>query len=300
MKICIVYAGEETRPQGLPSARTLALQRVAGGNVVGHVLNQLKEAPARQLVLVVEGDSSELLDWFAKSLPEADVQLVTVAVGTGFWPALTLAAAHFDQEAVLLVPGNYISEADYTDLEKETAEIVLVLPPQQAKGMAGWSACYFRQGHHLRSVLETLGQAEGLAALVDALRMGDISLGERLATLCLDTRTPAELLEANARLLGLGYGSEDAIERSYVEDFTVVPPVYLHETAYIENAVVGPFANIEAGAEIHNSVVRNSLIGAETVIENAVLDGSLVGERAAVRAAGHAVIADDEAEVTLT
>jgi hypothetical protein len=57
------------------------------------------------------------------------------------------------------------------------------------------------------------------------------------------------LLFANARLLGLGYGSEDAVERSYVEDFTVIPPVFLHETAEIENSVVGPSPTWKPGPE---------------------------------------------------
>ena len=118
--------------------------------------------------------------------------------------------------------------------------------------------------------------------------------------MCLVTRTAEDLLFTNARLLGLGYGTEDAIERSYTEDFTVLQPVFLHDTAVIENAVVGPFVNVEAGAKIRDSVVRDSLIGQETTIEDVVLDGSLIGARAHLKASGQALFVEDDEELSLS
>ena len=94
----------------------------------------------------------------------------------------------------------------------------------------------------------------------------------------LDAGKPPFMLDANARLLGLGYGSEEIIERSYAEDFTVLPPVYIHETAVIDASVIGPYVSIGAGATIKRAIIRNSIIDSGAYIENYILEDALVGE----------------------
>jgi glucose-1-phosphate thymidylyltransferase len=108
------------------------------------------------------------------------------------------------------------------------------------------------------------------------------------------------MLHANARLLRLDYGSQDAIERSYAEDFTVLPPVFLHETAVIENSVIGPFVNLEAYAKVQNSIVRNSLIGKGTLVTDVIIDKSLIGDDAVITGLKSVVIADDGSIVNLS
>ena len=91
-------------------------------------------------------------------------------------------------------------------------------------------------------------------------------------------RTIAELQYANTRLLGLGYGSEDVVERSYAEEFMGLPPVFLHETAVVTHSIIGPYAHIGADVQIKSSIIRNSIIGAGAQIENCILDGAIIGE----------------------
>ncbi len=95
-------------------------------------------------------------------------------------------------------------------------------------------------------------------------------------------RTIPELHYANTRLLGLGYGSEDLVERSYAEEFMGLPPVFLHETAVAAHSIIGPYAHIGANAQIKSSIIRNSIIGAGARIENCILDGAIIGENAEI------------------
>jgi glucose-1-phosphate thymidylyltransferase len=74
--------------------------------------------------------------------------------------------------------------------------------------------------------------------------------------------------------------------------------VFLHETAVIEYSVIGPFTNVEAGARISSSVVRNTLLGRDSAVENVVLDGSIIGSHARVEGAGVALIVEEENNVT--
>jgi glucose-1-phosphate thymidylyltransferase len=114
-----------------------------------------------------------------------------------------------------------------------------------------------------------------------------------------DAGTPNAILRTNKRLLALGYASQDALERSYSEGFTVIPPVYLHPTADIEASVIGPFASIDADVKILNAVVRNSIIDPGAQIEDCILDNALLGEKARVSGRGKALFVGDDSTVEL-
>jgi glucose-1-phosphate thymidylyltransferase len=79
----------------------------------------------------------------------------------------------------------------------------------------------------------------------------------------------------------------------------VIPPVFLHETAVIERAVIGHYASIEAGAIIKDSIVRNSLIDAQAEVDNAILDGALIGERAIIKGRGIDLFVGDDVRIEL-
>jgi glucose-1-phosphate thymidylyltransferase len=100
-------------------------------------------------------------------------------------------------------------------------------------------------------------------------------------------------------VLSLGYGTLDAIDRSYAEDFTVVPPVFIHETAVIDQSVIGPFASIDAGATVKSSIVRNSIIDAGAHIENCILDEALVGENVKITGKTQKLFVGDNSVVEL-
>jgi glucose-1-phosphate thymidylyltransferase len=95
-----------------------------------------------------------------------------------------------------------------------------------------------------------------------------------------DTGKPETTLRANRYLLDHGF--DNSAEFSG-KDAVIVPPCYIAPDAEIENAVVGPHTNVGAGAVIRNAIVRNSLIDAHAIVEDILLDGSLIGENAQVR-----------------
>jgi glucose-1-phosphate thymidylyltransferase len=114
-----------------------------------------------------------------------------------------------------------------------------------------------------------------------------------------DAGQPQNILHANRRLLGVQGSSTEAIERSYAEDFTVLPPVYLHPTARVEGSVIGPYVSIDRDVTIRGSVVRNSIVDRGAMVENAVLDGALVGEEARVSGRPKALFIGDNSTVEI-
>ena len=68
-----------------------------------------------------------------------------------------------------------------------------------------------------------------------------------------------------------------------VENSTLIEPVYLGPNARIVDSVVGPYAAVHGGAEIANSVVKNTIVFGDARIDDSALDDALVGQHAVVK-----------------
>jgi len=67
----------------------------------------------------------------------------------------------------------------------------------------------------------------------------------------------------------------------------IIPPCFIGDDVTVTNSVVGPNVSIEKGTTISGSVVRNSILRGGVRVQDAVIDNSMVGERAVVT--GHAM-----------
>lgn len=68
-----------------------------------------------------------------------------------------------------------------------------------------------------------------------------------------------------------------------VENSTIIEPVYVGPDARVVDSVVGPYAAIHGGAEVSNSVVKNTIVFGDARVEDAALDDAVVGQHAVVR-----------------
>jgi glucose-1-phosphate thymidylyltransferase len=62
----------------------------------------------------------------------------------------------------------------------------------------------------------------------------------------------------------------------------VVPPVFIHPTAEVSEAVIGPNASIGPNCKISQAVIQDSIIEEGTQITNAALTHSLIGRNCVV------------------
>lgn len=226
------------------------------------------------------------------------------AHGPCLWPALRHSRTEWQSGPVLLTLGDAVIDADLSELEQQGADAVcFVHPPDPDQagpaldvrdglvtGVGGvWRASglwWFRHGATLADALADLPDSATAGELTVALLRCGATISSRQSDLraaLTGSEPPAErLLTLNHRLLGFGRSSDNAIERGYGEDFTVLTPVYIDESATIDCAVVGPYTSIGPGATVRGSIVRNSIIGPAATVEDAVLDGAIIGKGAAV------------------
>lgn len=112
----------------------------------------------------------------------------------------------------------------------------------------------------------------------------------------LDCGTIPALLETTRVILDKE--GED-LRQGEVEDSVIHEPVYIGPGARVVGSVVGPYVSIEAGAEVHRSVVRGSILFREARIEGAMLEDSLIGQHAEVRSEPYTLNVGDHSEVRL-
>jgi glucose-1-phosphate thymidylyltransferase len=58
----------------------------------------------------------------------------------------------------------------------------------------------------------------------------------------------------------------------------IKPPVFIGHNTRIENSIIGPYVSISDNSCVKNALITNSILGFETVVENTILDSSLVGD----------------------
>lgn len=110
----------------------------------------------------------------------------------------------------------------------------------------------------------------------------------------MDCGTIPALLDTTGRILD---HEEEDLHQGPITDSVIHDPVYVGPGALIDNAVVGPYVSVEAGATVKNAVVRDSIVFGEGRVEDAVLTDSVVGRHAVVKGEIQSVNVGDHSEI---
>jgi glucose-1-phosphate thymidylyltransferase len=94
-----------------------------------------------------------------------------------------------------------------------------------------------------------------------------------------DAGETGTLLETNRTMLEKGRARRPA---SVPAGVRLIDPVYIEDDVTLSASTIGPNVSISAGSRIDRSEVRDTIVGAGTTITNSTLDGSLIGDAAAV------------------
>ncbi|MED9961766.1 MAG: sugar phosphate nucleotidyltransferase [Bacteroidales bacterium] len=149
---------------------------------------------------------------------------------------------------------------------------------------------YFKDGENLRNELQYLIDnnitKSGEYQLTDALQnMLDKGLKFKTNDVkeWLDCGNPQATVETCGRVLELKQNSEKFVSDEVAnENSLIIPPVYIGKGAVIKNCVIGPRVSIAEGCKISDSCIKDTMVGNQTVIENAVLKNSMIGSFAKI------------------
>lgn len=294
----------------------LALMPLADSTVLGQVLHSALQAGAASATFPTRAGEGEIAGWVASACAQLEATFLTVQQAADGYEASHLTSSQWQDRETLFVSGDAVIDADLAHLDGESFDIVCLAFPAEEPDRSefgeqdgrlgpfvgeqpGWQVTgtwWFRTGRLLADALASysypdqreMNVSTAVAFQHHLLNLG-YEVGVREVRLYLplyevdeEVARPEALLAANGRLLRFGRSDSDAIERSYSEEFTVVPPVFIDNTAVIEGSVIGSQTSIAPGAVVRNSVVSHCIIGPEATIENAVIEHALIGEQAAI------------------
>jgi glucose-1-phosphate thymidylyltransferase len=78
----------------------------------------------------------------------------------------------------------------------------------------------------------------------------------------------------------------------------IIPPVYLPASATVTESIVGPYVSVGDGAVIRRSVVRDSVIGSNALVDGLHLTNSLIGDEAIATGKASELNISDHSSVT--
>ncbi len=318
LKIVIPTAGWATRMRPQTWSKPKPLVSVAGSSVLDHLLEMFESIPTGMEVeyVIIVGPylgEMQIPPYVHEHHPNLKVHFTLQSVMKGQSDALWLARDHLSGPLLVCFSDTLI-ETDFSFLSHEKADgiaWVKAVPDPRRFGVAevddeGWVTRLIEKPKTKDNNLVVVGcyyfkNAEDLIASFDEqFRRGATFNGEHFLTdainimiehglkmrtrkvsVWLDTGTIEATLETNRYLLE--HGRESNPQNVKGENYKIVPPVYIHETAEIINSTIGPHASIGEKCVITSSRIENSILEAEVTIDSAALKGSFIGRQAQVQ-----------------
>ncbi len=143
---------------------------------------------------------------------------------------------------------------------------------------------YFKQGETLRKEIDYLiendSQKNGEFQLTTALEnMKNKNLKFTTSTVdeWLDCGNKTITVESNSKYLSFLKESELISKKSKMIDCIIIHPVFIGEGTEIANSTIGPYVSIGRNCKITESIISNSLIQNNNVLDDVKLINSMIG-----------------------
>ena len=231
---------------------------------------------------------------------------------------------------MLMLYGDTLIETDFSFLSTETAGAVawvkavpdprrfgvanlgkdgwvthLVEKPQDVDNNLALVGCYYFQSSDelLQAIDEqmqrniTLKDEFFLADAVNIMLEHGLKMRVEPVEIWLDAGTPDDVLNTNRYLLE--HGHDNTVEAYKHKKSVIIPPVYIHPSATVENSVIGPHTAIGANCMIQSCIIRDSIVDDFSDVSNVIMEHSLIGREVHIHRQAGVLNVGDQTELTL-
>jgi len=322
--------GKRLRPHTWSKPKQLV--SVAGKAVLGHVFDTFATVPDPdqvELINIVGYLGEQIEAYMKENYPQVKAHFVIQEDPRGQSHAIYLAREYL-HGPMLMVFADTLVETDLSFLSHETADAVAwvkPVPDPRRFGVAvvgpdGWVTQLIEKPQDMNNRLAVVGfyyfkSAEALISAIEEQMRRDIQLkGEYFLAdavnimlerglkmrvekvdVWLDAGTVEALLETNYYLLE--HQRDNSAMASQREGAVVIPPVFVHPSANVENSIIGPHTSIGADCHVQGSIVRNSILEDGAHVTDVILENSLIGRQAQIQRRPMVVNAGDQTVLTL-
>jgi glucose-1-phosphate thymidylyltransferase len=330
VQVVIPLAGKGTRLRPHTHVTPKPLLRVADKPVMSYILDDLRDLGVHEAVFITGHLKEKVEEYVRAEYPTFDARFVEQPVQNGTAGAVQLAQP-FVHEDMLIIFVDTIFDADLslvTRLPEDVAGVIWVKevedyqrfgvvvtdgdgymqriiekPTEPISKLANIGLYYIRDWKLLfEGIDHVMNSAPGPLGeyfLTDAFQYM-IDHGARILTVPVegwyDAGKPETLLETNRHLTSTTRGKRPPEKAGVV----VHDPVHVADGVELERCEIGPNVSVAAGAVIHGSRLRDSIVGEGARVEDSELHDSLVGSRAVVRGVRGQVDVGDHSVVDAT
>jgi glucose-1-phosphate thymidylyltransferase len=310
LKIVIPMAGYGTRLRPHTWSRPKQLIRMADKMVIDHVLDTFSSLPNLdqcEFIFIVGYLGNKIQEYMQQAYPDFKVRYVQQPEMRGQSHAISLAKDYLDGPMMMLY-GDTLIKTDFSFVPTEQAAAVawvkavpdprrfgvacvgqdnwvthLVEKPQTMDNNLVLVGCYyFHDSSKLLAAIHEQMQRnialKGEFFLADAINVmleHGLKMRVEIVDTWLDAGVPEDVLKTNRYLLDHGH---DSIPETYENrNVVILPPVYIHPTAHVEDSVIGPHTSIGAMCKIHSCIIRDSIVDDLSEVSNVVMEHSLIG-----------------------
>lgn len=306
-KAILPAAGEGRRLKPHTVATPKVLLQVAGKPIIGHILDRLLPTEPEEVIVIV-GAQGDQVRAYLESSYLCRFRFVRQDDPRGLGDAVNRASPFFRPgDSVLIVLGDTIVDTDIREMvggesmlavhpvsdprrfgivETDGKRVTRLIekPDVPVSNLAIVGVYYLHDASQLFDAIGRLiaGQrrTKGEYQLTDALQLmleAGATMWTKTVEHWLDCGTREALIATNRHLL-------QRVSQYRPRPGTVfIPPVFVHDSAIVENSVVGPHVSIGAEAEIRGSVISDSIINDRVIVEHSLLSASILGESSIVR-----------------
>lgn len=325
MDVIFPVAGLGTRLRPQTWSKPKPLVSVAGKPMFEHVLDRIMPSQPRKLVFITGYLGDQIESWARATYRDVELAFVEQPEMLGQSDAIIRTRGICDGAALILFP-DALFEADFTGLDEIAADAVIFTkevadpsalgvtlvengcvtkliekPETFVSSQATVGIYYFRQMNDLYAAIDQQIRQEqrtkGEFFIADAMQVM-IDSGKKFVTRNIDVWEDCgnadALLQTNRYLLSSN--PPLPVQRS---GSIVLPPSFVHASAELHGAIVGPHASIGAGAVVKDSVVRDSVIEDGARIDGVVLEHSVIGRNAELVSRPRRLNVGDTAKMTV-
>lgn len=323
MKAIIPVAGMGTRLRPHTHTVPKALLHVAGKTIIEHILDEVMAVEPSEITFIV-GHLGDMIKDYLEPVVDVPTHFVTQKETLGIAHAIYQGKEYIDESPLLIVLGDTIftadlkgvTERDVSAIGVRTVEdpsrfgvvvvdsgriIRLVEKPKEPISLLAIAGVYYiTDPPLLMSAIDYLFEndirTKGEYQLTDALQVM-LDRGHEMQTFSIsgwyDCGTPEALLETNRTLLAKFNGH---VSRPGA---IIIPPVWIDESAAIQNSIVGPNVSVAAGSIVKDSIIADCIVSEYAVVEKIILNSSIVGDKSKVIGRPSSVNIGDSSELEL-